>query len=400
MTTPATFPTQSRQETEESLASERSRDSLMSVQTHVSSAGSTVASLDEYLSDKHFAVKIASFKAPADISKCFDHRHVEPWHADAWEPISKLQDAPRNRGQVMLMRNKEVGKVFAVKQMPNNWVCKSHAKFSAKHPDEDEMPWKDFGCMRFLESMHFPYLCPLHGLYRDAKSTFSVMELATEGDLFKFCIGGPPVGKERESLVRPIFVQMLSSVKLLHEYSIVHGDLSLENILLTKLPNDDGNGLHVRLCDFSTVSTSRIITSGRKVGKKSYQAPEMSKGEVYDGFCADMFSLGVSLFALLLQDYPWNSTIDGQCRCFDYFKAKGLRAYAEKKRVRDTQQYVADFLSEDLLQLLEGLLAIDPSARLTLYDQAKIAKSVWAEPWILGHSSSLSELTPCVGFPP
>merc|ERR1712190_661705 len=87
---------------------------------------------------------------------------------------------------------------------------------------------------------------------------------------------------------------------------------------------------------------------------------------VYDAFLADAFSVGVTLFAICLKDYPWVSTKPGGCKCFEYTKKYGLRAYAKKKKLYGTRVTISDYVSEDLISLLEGLLDIDPSKRLTL----------------------------------
>eukprot|EP00959_Pyramimonas_sp_CCMP1952_P281324 5880941-Pyramimonas_sp.AAC.1 len=44
------------------------------------------------------------------------------------------------------------------------------------------------------------------------------------------------------------------------------------------------------------------------MGKQSYQAPEIHLPQPFDTFMTDAFSLGVVLFAMAAQDYPWSST--------------------------------------------------------------------------------------------
>ena len=46
-------------------------------------------------------------------------------------------------------------------------------------------------------------------------------------------------------------------------------------------------------------------------GKQSYQAPEMHGSDTYDAFLADDFALGVVVFAMAVQDYPWTATKKG-----------------------------------------------------------------------------------------
>ena len=100
----------------------------------------------------------------------------------------------------------------------------------------------------------------------------------------------------------PIVGQIFTAVCWLHDLGVAHRDLSLENILLT----DNGGSMQVKLIDFGMSTTQRVCKRELR-GKQSYQAPEMH-GPEYDAFLADEFALGVVLFAMAVQDYPWTST--------------------------------------------------------------------------------------------
>lgn len=293
--------------------------------------------------------------------------------------VRKLQDATRNRGQVYLMNDTNLGKLVAVKQMPNWWICRSHSDFVIEHPSETELPWQDIGCMQFLNSMDFPCVSALLGVYRDDEHTYVVTTFATEGDLFSWCESGVAPGEEREVLVQPLARQMMAAMRQLHDFSIVHRDLSLENILLSKLDDDS---LHIRIIDFSMASTSRIFSKHVR-GKASYQAPELHTDEEYDAYLADTFALGVTIFDILMKDYPWLSTRPGVCHCFEYVRKHGFRAYVVKRKLRHSNNHVADVMSEPVTQLLEGMLAFDPKQRLTLGEgvYSSRRRSVCDEQW-------------------
>merc|ERR550532_2414819 len=281
------------------------------------------------------------------------------------------------------MRDLAEDRLVAVKQMPTNWVCTSHNEFVDQHPSETELPWQDLGCVNFLNREGFPYGCSLLGVYRDDDYTYVVTTFATEGDLFSWCEHGVAPGWERELLVRPIARQIMQGVRELHDYSIVHRDLSLENILVTK---SDDEGLDVRIIDFSMASTSRYFRNSVR-GKASYQAPELHSDQQYDAFLTDAFSLGVTLYAVLLKDYPWLSTRPDGCKCFEYVRKNGFRSYLAKRKLRNSSARVAEFMSENLTRLLEGLLALNPDDRLTLGENTWTAngvrrRSVWDEPWM------------------
>lgn len=322
-------------------------------------------------------------RAPSILHSSYCPSEVQNWDPDRYEMCHKLQDAARNRGQVHLMKDLTENRLIAVKQMPSRWIRNSHAEFIAEHPTETEQPWQDVGCIRFLNSINFSYACSLYGVFRDDAHTYVSMEFATEGDLFNWCEGGAPPGPERELHVRPVVLQILRGVRQLHDLNVVHRDLSLENILISKPSGDE---LAVRIIDFSMASTTRQFRNCVR-GKASYQAPELHvPDQPYDAFLSDAFSVGVTIYAVLLKDYPWLSTRPGGCKCFEYVKRHGFRAYLLKRKLRNSSSRVAEFISEPLQQLLEGLLALDPKDRLTLGESTWASgsgrRSVWDEPWL------------------
>jgi len=328
---------------------------------------------DEDVDDGHV-------KAPRALHQGYDHKEVRDWPAQRFEVIRKLQDATRNRGQVVLMKDKDDNRLVAVKIMPNRWVGTSHSDFVIDHPSETELPWQDLGCVRFLNDVGFPYACDLLGVYRDAEHTYVVTTFATEGDLFSWCEGGVAPGHEREIVVQPIARQLMEGIQQLHDFGIVHRDLSLENVLMSKT---DGDTMTIKIIDFSMASTARSFRNCIR-GKASYQAPELHTDQEYDAYLTDAFSLGVTLYAVLLKDYPWLSTRPGGCKCFEYVKKHGFRAYLAKRKLRNSTQRVVEFMSEPLVCLLEGLLTFEPSERLTLGERkwGSSRPSIWDLSWL------------------
>jgi serine/threonine protein kinase len=275
----------------------------------------------------------------------------------------------------------------AVKCMPNDWVCADQRDFELAHPDEIELPWNDIGCSKFLQSVAYPFGCQLEGVYKDKKSTYVVSAFASEGDLFAMCEDDGSPGPDREEIVAPLIIQILSGVQRLHDMGIAHRDLSLENILLTR--DCSKHAQSIRIIDFGVASTRRRQHDCVR-GKVSYQAPEQHQSGVeYDVFLCDVFALGVTLYAMAVKDYPWFSTKTGKCKCFDYAHQHGFQAYLSKRQVRNTQYTVSDIMSQPLKQLLEGMLAFNPSERLTLGGSSwpSSRKSVWQDPWIQQHMS-------------
>lgn len=314
---------------------------------------------------------------------------VEKWDGGRFQYVKKLQNAVLNNGQVVQMRDLNNGPTegdagcVAVKQMPNSWVLDCAEHFAEVHPRATEKPWRDIGCMRYLNSIKFEHANQLFGVFRDDETTYVSTSLATSGDLFAWCSQGPAPGGQREDMMLPVATQLFAAVKRLHDVGLIHRDLSLENCVLT----DDRGEAKLKLIDFG-MSTAQRWSTGETCGKRIYQAPEMHTGATVDGYLADAFAAGVALYAMAVADYPWRSTRGAECKCFDFVRDHGLRTFLGKRRLRGAGTAIAEALSEPLLRLLEGLLDLSPGARTTLGEAAWAREgpprrtSVWESEWI------------------
>jgi len=235
--------------------------------------------------------------------------------------------------------------------------------------------------------VNFKYACNLEGVYRDANNTYVTSTYASTGDLFSVALAGLPPGPDRESAFAPVVSQLLRGVKQLHDLQIVHGDISLENVLLTK-SNRPNSEYEVKIIDFGMASTSRMVRHCVR-GKSSYQAPEMHGDDVYDAFLTDTFSVGVIAYALFFKEYPWMTTLPEKCKNFGFIAKFGFSSFFAKRNLRGSTTKIAECTSQPLLQLLEGMLTLDPQERLTFGEKGFDGrKSVWDEPWMKSHVPS------------
>jgi len=308
---------------------------------------------------------------------------VKNWDEGHFTMVKNLQDAIRNHGRVDLMRMpaSEGGALVAVKRMPNRWVRRGPQDFKEQYPTASERPWYDLAIVRHLNKLNFPYVCDLLGVFRDQENSFVVTSLATEGDLFAWCDHDPRPGKGREAMMLPLVAQIFSAIRWLHDVGIAHRDLSLENILL----NDVGGKMHIKIIDFGMSTLSQKCR--REVrGKQSYQAPEMHLDPEYDAYITDAFALGVVLFAMAAQDYPWTSTKRNACQLYEYVSLFGFRKFLEKRRLRKGNgEHLIQVFSPSFMHVLDGLLEAEPKERLTLGEACyKDRKSVWEMEWLAG----------------
>lgn len=92
--------------------------------------------------------------------------------------------------------------------------------------------------------------------------------------------------------------QLTEVLSYLQKKKVAHRDLKLENILI-----DDNLQLKVADFGFATYKNSKKLKSYR--GTKTYMAPEIKEGKIYDGQKIDMFSVGVILFIIVNGIFPF-----------------------------------------------------------------------------------------------
>ena len=102
-----------------------------------------------------------------------------------------------------------------------------------------------------------------------------------------------------------LWKQVVHAIYYCHEIRVTHRDIKLENILL------DETKTIIKLIDFGF---STCIPHERKVkifcGTPSYMAPEIVSKIEYSGPPADIWALGVLLYALLCGKFPFRGQND------------------------------------------------------------------------------------------
>jgi serine/threonine protein kinase len=224
-------------------------------------------------------------------------------------------------------------------------------------------------------------------VFVDHESTYVVSSLASEGDLFAWCDCDPKPGLKREAAMHPLVSQIFTGVRWLHDLGVAHRDLSLENLLL----HNENGAMRIKIIDFG-MATLDLSASAEIRGKQSYQAPEIHLPQPFDTIMTDPFSLGVVLFAMGAQDYPWNSTKRGTCELFEYVCMFGFPKFLGKRQLRKGNgESLAEVFSPSFTALLVGLLSKDAGKRLTLGEKCfetagngsgAQRKSVWDCEWM------------------
>ena len=167
--------------------------------------------------------------------------------------------------------------------------------------------------------------------------------------------------------VRGVFRQMLAGVRHMHSSGLAHMDLKLENLILTK------EGV-VKWLDFglSVMHQTKHENGSWKresvppSGSKAYCAPEVLAGLSKDGFSADVWSLGICLFAASTGRFPFDEASETDRRYCTFLEAS--HAGSSTLRALYPEQNLPS--SDGLASLVEGMLIVDPKHRFTL-DQVR-----------------------------
>ncbi|KAG6458561.1 hypothetical protein O3G_MSEX010924 [Manduca sexta] len=171
--------------------------------------------------------------------------------------------------------------------------------------------------------------------------------------VFQLLEGGPVIdiptdNPLNEDLARRYFRDALLGVEYLHYQRIAHRDIKPANLLL-------GDG-RVQVADLG--ACGELAGAGRltgAVGTPAFRAPEASAGaDKYNGEAADIWSLGITLYAMVTGRVPWvaSSSVDLQ-----------------RKVVNEPLSYPARHQpSKALKHLLSKMLDKDPSKRATMQE--------------------------------
>jgi len=157
---------------------------------------------------------------------------------------------------------------------------------------------------RLLETLENPGLVKGFGVAKHGAQYFSRMECIDGATLLEILDQGRPFA-EKEAL--RIVLSVAETMAYLAEKQLVHRDVKPGNIML------DSSG-RVRLIDLGFAAQQSETTSkdGAAVGTVAYLSPEQARGGAAADLRSDIYSLGVTLFHLVVGRLPFESSNDSE----------------------------------------------------------------------------------------
>jgi len=202
--------------------------------------------------------------------------------------------------------------------------------------------------------LHFPNTSQLIDVFTTDKEVVQVMEFIEGQNLLQFFIEGKQNMTEDEA--RSVVFELGSIIRRLHEQkNVAHLDIKLENVMIDRINK------RMVLVDFGFAQEfdpkHPKCLSSRK-GSPQYCAPEIYYNTpLYDGRLADVYSLGVALYVLVLGKFPFEARLEGG--------AENVPAIFQRKR---NMLFLpcSDGISSSLSQLFKEVFQPDPSRRISL----------------------------------
>ena len=178
--------------------------------------------------------------------------------------------------------------------------------------------------------------------FESDKHVYLVLELCKNGEVFSYLKRNKVVLNERETAC--VLYQICTGLVYLHSHSILHRDLSLSNILLTR-------SFQIKIGDFglATHLSDQLQRHTTICGTLDFMAPEVFSSDS-QGFYSDIWSLGCIMYILLTGNSPLENS--------------GLKSAFRKMAA--CKFVIPTDVSADARDLLGMLLKKSPSDRIVL----------------------------------
>mmetsp|Transcript_18277 Transcript_18277/g.51183 ORF Transcript_18277/g.51183 Transcript_18277/m.51183 type:complete len:586 (+) Transcript_18277:146-1903(+) len=250
-----------------------------------------------------------------------------------------------NFGTVRLCFNLNDKTLYAIKTLNKKTLTRNRGLKKRKEAD----PLADLKReVAIMKKLRHPNLVKLYEVIDDPVSTklLMVMEHVQGGPIRSDKMGA---GTMSEQVVVHYFRDMCMGLDYLHFNHIAHMDLKPDNMLLSA-------GGEVKITDFGC---SRVLdedgwVSSKTTGTPLFHAPEMTTGQRYNAYAADIWALGVTLYVFIFGVMP--------------FEGKVLSELHENIVNNKLKFPTSLYISDELKDLLSSMLTKNPAKRISLPD--------------------------------
>ncbi|XP_071087123.1 serine/threonine-protein kinase PLK4-like isoform X1 [Haliotis cracherodii] len=202
-----------------------------------------------------------------------------------------------------------------------------------------------------------PAVLELYNYFEDSNYVYLVLEICHNGELQRYLKTNCKVLTEDEA--RHFMKQIVEGMLYLHSHGILHRDLTLSNLLLSK-------NMNVKIGDFGLATQLSVPDEKHftMCGTPNYISPEVAMRAAH-GLETDVWSLGCMLYTFLVGQPPFDT---------DAVK-KTLN------RVISAEYDLPEHLSREARDLIQGLLRKNPKERIPIQE-------ILSHPFMANSSSS------------
>lgn len=254
------------------------------------------------------------------------------------------------------LRLKQVLQIFH----EDKFIIKRVAK-SSNNSAFNEKLRREFKVQSLFTQLDHKGINKLASYHEDDRSIFAISFSAGDVDLLDALQLHVADYKQAfcEERVKQLFKSAIEGLLTAHNLGIAHRDVSMENLVVSDINEKKA---HLEVIDWGHSVALKLganeIDYVGVVGKERYFAPEVvlreGRGDKYDPFKADVFSLGVCLFSCLLGQMPFSKIGDKRSQILKK-SATSLIDLLKKSN-----------LSADARDLLNKCLMWNPEERISM----------------------------------
>lgn len=205
-----------------------------------------------------------------------------------------------------------------------------------------------------------PSILELYNYFEDNNYVYLVLEMCHNGEMNRFLKNRRKPFSENEA--RQFMHQIITGMLYLHSHGILHRDLTLSNLLLTR-------NMNIKIADFGLATQLKMPHEKHYTlcGTPNYISPEIATRSAH-GLESDIWSLGCMFYTLLIGRPP--------------FDTDTVKNTLNKVVLADYE--MPTFLSREAKDLIHQLLRRNPADRLSL-------SSILDHPFMSQNSSTKSK---------
>lgn len=198
-------------------------------------------------------------------------------------------------GKVKVARNSETGETVAIKIIPRQSTDENGNPKDERSDRSKEVRTAREAAMATL--LDHPYICGMRDVQRTNYHWYMLFEYVDGGQMLDYIIAH---GRLKEKQARKFARQIASALDYCHRNSIVHRDLKIENILISKSGD-------IKIIDFglsNLYSPHALLKTF--CGSLYFAAPELLNARQYTGPEVDVWSFGIVLYVLVCGKVPFD----------------------------------------------------------------------------------------------